>query len=63
MKTVKIVEGTIDEKTMYMSWECPITNKEEWAQGEFFLNKKTGKYEHEVNKQKINYIVVSKCKR
>lgn len=40
----------------YLSWDCPDTNKEMWAQGEFYYNTKTEKIEHDVYDENDNLL-------
>ena len=55
---IQIVTGEINKAQggHYLAWECPTTGIEMWSQGEFFYNKNTEEFEHEVTDEDCNVI-------
>jgi hypothetical protein len=35
MENTKVVIGEYNNRTQYLSWECPFSDEERWCQGEF----------------------------
>lgn len=59
MKTeIEQVNGEINKAQggYHLTWESPNTGEELWCQGEFFYNKKTQNFEHDITDEDGNVL-------